>query len=141
MIKESEFCSTVIESLVMIEKDCKDLKDSTNCWICKKTYEEGEAKVKTYNHISGKYLESAHQKCDPNLSLTKKIPVLFHNLQKNHSHFIFQEIGKNILNINVIPKTIEKYISFYYSTIKKRKALNEVFHWYSYMLFVFQISC
>ena len=103
MIKESEFCSTVIESLVMIEKGCKDLKNSTNCWICKKTYEEGEAKIKTYNHISGKYLESAHQKCNPNLSLTKKIPVLFHNLQKNHSHLIT-------------------------STIKKRKALNQVFH-------------
>ena len=34
------------------------------------------------------------QDCDLNLSLSKKIPVVFHTLKTHHSHLIFQEIKK-----------------------------------------------
>ena len=37
---------------------------------------------------------------------------MFHNLQNYDSHLIFQEVGKYNIKISVIPKTIEKYISF-----------------------------
>ena len=37
---------------------------------------------------------------------------MFHNLQNYDSHLIFQEIGKCNFKINVIPKTIKKYMSF-----------------------------
>ena len=50
IIKESEYCSKVIETefnklLVMIGKDNKGFNNSANCWISKKLYEEGEVKV------------------------------------------------------------------------------------------------
>ena len=49
MIRESEYCSKVIETefnklLVMIGKDNKDFNNSENCWISKKLYEEKKVK-------------------------------------------------------------------------------------------------
>ena len=86
MIKESEYCSKVIETQFKTEKDHEDFNNSTKCWICRKAYEEGEVKVKDHNHITGKYWGSAHQECNLNLSLN----VVFHNLQNYDSHLIFQ---------------------------------------------------
>ena len=37
---------------------------------------------------------------------------MFHNLQNYDSRVIFQEVGKYNIKISVIPKTIEKYITF-----------------------------
>ena len=47
VIKESEYCSKVIETefnkpLIIIKEDHEDFKNSTKCWICKKAYEEDE---------------------------------------------------------------------------------------------------
>ena len=58
IIKESEYCSKVIEKefekpLAMTKKDHEDFKSSNECWIFKKTYEEGEVEVKDH-HITGK---------------------------------------------------------------------------------------
>ena len=54
-----------------------------------------------------------HQESNLNLSLTKKVPFVFHNnLQNYDSHIAFQEIGKYNFKINFIPKTVEKYKSF-----------------------------
>ena len=59
-MKESEFCSKVIETafnkpFVLTKNDNEDLKNSSEYWICKKAYEEGEVKVKYHDHITGKY--------------------------------------------------------------------------------------
>ena len=70
---------------------------------------------------------SEHQDCNLNLSLTKKIPVVFHNLQSYDSCLIFQEIGKYNFKINVIPKVIEKYTSFHIQQSRK-KALSQDSH-------------
>ena len=37
---------------------------------------------------------------------------MFHDLQNYDSHLIFQELGTYNFKINVIPKAIEKYMSF-----------------------------
>ena len=58
------------------------------------------------------YRGSTHQKCNVNLSLSKIIPFVFHNLQNHDSHLISQEIGKYNFKINLIPKTIDNYMSF-----------------------------
>ena len=50
-------------------------------------------KVKDHRHITGKYRGSMHKECYLNLSVTKKIPVVFHNLYNYNSHLIFQELG------------------------------------------------
>ena len=65
-----------------------------NAGFVKKHMKKVKLKVKDHNHITRKYQGSAHQECNLNLSLTKKIPVLFCNLQNYDSLLIFQEIRK-----------------------------------------------
>ena len=62
--------------------------------------------------ITGKYKGSAHKNCNLHLSLTKKIPVIFHNLKGYDSHLIMQEIGKFDVKIDVIPNGLKKYMTF-----------------------------
>ena len=62
MIKESEYCSKVIEKefnkpFVMIEH----FKNSAMCWVFTNAYEEDKLKVKDHDLITGKYRESGHQ--------------------------------------------------------------------------------
>ena len=40
------------------------------------------------------------------------IPVVFHNLRGYDGHLIFQQLGKFTDKIDLIPNTLEKYISF-----------------------------
>ena len=106
MIKENEYCSKVIETefgkpLVMTEKDNEDFNNSTELWICKRAYEEGEVKVKDNNHVTRKY---AHQECNPNLRSKKKsLAVVGHNLQS----YINIIIRRYNIKINPIPKPIK----------------------------------
>ena len=65
-----------------------------NAGFVKKHMKKVKLKVKDHIHIIGKYQGSAHQECNLNLCLTKKIPVVFRNLRKYDSRLIFQEIGK-----------------------------------------------
>ena len=48
-----------------------------------------------------------------NLKLTKKVPVIFHNLRGYDSHFIMQEINKFDIKLNVVPNELEKMHGFY----------------------------
>ena len=47
-----------------------------------------------------------------NLQLTKKVPVIFHNLRGYNSHLIFCELNKFVVKISVIPNRLEKNIAF-----------------------------
>ena len=64
----------------MTEKEHKDFKNFIKCWVCEKTYEGGEVKVKDHNHITVKYSGSARQECNLNLSfLEVKVTFEFFN--------------------------------------------------------------
>ena len=45
--------------------------------------------------------------------MTKKVPVIFHNLRGYDSHLIFNELDKFDVKINVIPNGLEKYMAFF----------------------------
>ena len=47
-----------------------------------------------------------------NFQLTKKVPVIFHNLRGYGSHLIFNELDKFDVKISVIPNGLEKYMAF-----------------------------
>ena len=53
------------------------------------------------------------------LQLSKKIPVIFHNLRGYDSHHIMQCISKISKNIKVIPNNMEKYLAFSIGTERK----------------------
>ena len=69
-------------------------------------------KVRDHCHITSKLREAAHWNCNIKFQLTKKIPVIFHNLKGYDNHLIFSELNKFNLKINVIPNGLEKYIAF-----------------------------
>ena len=83
----------------MNKKDHEDFKTFTKFWISKKVYKKDENKVRGHEDITGKYQGSTHQECNLILSLSKKIPVVFHNLQNYESHLICQEVGKYNLKL------------------------------------------
>ena len=45
--------------------------------------------------------------------MTKKVPLIFHNLRGYDSHLIFCELNKFDVKINVIPNGLEKYMAFF----------------------------
>ena len=64
----------------MSAKDEERFQSSNKCWIYNKLLEVGDNKVRDNCHITGKYRGSAHWSCNINLKLTKKVPVILHNL-------------------------------------------------------------
>lgn len=58
-------------------------------------------------HITEKYRSSTHNECNKDLSLTRKVPVLFHNLENYDSQLIVQELERYNFKINVTSKTIK----------------------------------
>ena len=64
-------------------------------------------------HVTGKFRGAAHGNCNINLQLTKKVPVIFHNLRGYDSHLIFNELDKLHVKISVIPNGLEKYMALF----------------------------
>ena len=100
------------KNLVMSVEDEKSFKSSNKCWIFNKLFAAGDNKVRDLDHVTGKYRGSSHWNCNINLKLSKKIPVLFHNLKEHESDLIKQKIGKFDVKISVIPNGLEKYMAF-----------------------------
>ena len=69
-------------------------------------------KVRDHCHITGKLRGAAHWSCNINLELTKKVPVIFHNLRGYDSHLIFKELSKFDVKSDEITNGLEKSIAF-----------------------------
>ena len=81
-------------------------------WICNKLFDVEHNKVRYHCHITGQYKGSVHWSCNINFELTKKVPVIFHNLRGYDSQLTMQEIGKFDVKVNAIPNGLEKYMAF-----------------------------
>ena len=68
--------------------------------------------MRDHCHVTGKYRRAAHFSCNTNCKLSKKVPVVFHNLKGYDSHLIIKEIGKSDVKVSVMPNGLEKYIAF-----------------------------
>ena len=67
---------------------------SNFCWICDKLFDIEDDKVRDHYLITGKYRGASHWSCNINLKMSKKIPVIFHNLKGFDSHLIIKELSK-----------------------------------------------
>ena len=103
------------KNLVMTEEEEHLFQQSNNCWIYKKIIDNADEKVRDDCHITGKFSGSAHWDCNINFQLTKKMPVIFHNLKVYDSHLIFSELHKFNLKVDVIPNGLEKYMTLFLS--------------------------
>ena len=68
-------------------------------------------KVRNHCHVTGRFRGVARNKCNINLRLSRKIPIIFHNLQGYDGQIIFKELNNFNVDIAVIPKGIYKYMS------------------------------
>ena len=91
--KEYKYCKKVMnkhfnKNLIMsIEEHF--FQQSNSCWICKKLIDNDKEKVIDHCHVTGKFRGAAHLNCKIDFQLTKKVPVIFHNLRGYDSHLIF----------------------------------------------------
>ena len=95
--------------LIMTSEDEEIYNSLRICWIYKQ--ELNMDKVRDHCHVAGKFRGAAHNKCNINLRLPKKLPIIFHNLQGYDGHIIFKELNNFDVDIDVIPKGIDKYTS------------------------------
>ena len=101
------------KNLVMSEEEEHLFQQSNTCWIYKKFIDNDEEKVRDHCHVTGKFRSAAHWDCNTILQLTKKFPVIFHNLRGYYSHFIFSELDKFDVKISEISNELEKHMAFF----------------------------
>ena len=86
IFKEYDYCKNVIKkhfnkNLVMTAEQNEEFERFNICWICGGSIDFND-KVRDHCHMTGKYRESAQcTKCNINLKISKKVPVMFHNLR------------------------------------------------------------
>ena len=117
ILKECNYCRTVTKkhfckNLIMSAEENERFEQTNICWICNKLIDLSDEKVRDHCHIRRKYGGAAHWSCKFNLKITKKVPVIFHNLKGYDSHLIFKELIKFNVKISVIPNGLEKYMAF-----------------------------
>ena len=113
---EYKYCKKIVKehfnkNLIMSEEEEHLFQQSNSCWICGKIINDEDEKVRDHCHVTGKFRRAAHWDC--NFQLTKRIPVIFHNLKGYDSHLVFSVLHKFDIKISVIPNGLEKYMAFF----------------------------
>lgn len=103
-----------IEALmkVNIPLKCFTAPKNQNCFICSISFTPDDQVVKDHNHLNGEFRGYTHSAC--NLKFTKlstSVPVIFHNLEGYDIHLFIDALAKKATNLNVIPKSKEKYLA------------------------------
>ena len=75
-------------------------------------FDISDDKVRDHCHVTEKYRGAAHWNGNINFKITKKTPVIFHNLRGYASHLIFKELSKFNVKISVTPNGLEKCMAF-----------------------------
>ena len=93
ILNEFNYCKRVIKkhfskNLIMSAEEEERFQSSNICWICNKLFDVSDNKVRDHCHVSGKYRGAAHWSCNVNFKMTKKVPVIFHNLEGYDSQLI-----------------------------------------------------
>ena len=100
------------KEVVMTKEDDENFGKSKKCLICDKIFFERDVKVRDYCHVPGKCKGAALRDCNINVSLSNKVPIVFHNLNKYDIRLIMQELGRFDFKINVILNGLDKCVSF-----------------------------
>ena len=98
------------KSLILTQEEQKSFDKSEYCHICNK--ELLEDKVRDHCHFTSQYRGAAHNSCNLNCRKPLVLPVIFHNLQGYDAHLFIKQLASLPGDLNCIPSTEEKYISF-----------------------------
>ena len=98
------------KTLSLSRDEQKSFNKATTCHICSGLL-NGD-KVRDHCHFTGKYRGAAHNKCNLMCKKPRILPVIFHNLQGYDAHLFIKQLACLPGELNCIPSTEEKYISF-----------------------------
>ena len=109
------------KDIIMTEEDEEDYRIINISRVCEK--EIISDKVRDHCHLTGNYRDPAHSKCNINVSENQSnlIPFKFHNFNKYDCHMFFKKLvdkKKDKVDIKILPKTNEEYISVTYGCIR-----------------------
>ena len=114
ILKEYDYLKKVMKKYfnknLIMTKDEEQFQSSNTCWICEKLIDD--EKVRDHCHITEKFRGAAHWSYNINLQLTKKVPVIFHNLGGSDRHLICDEPENFDVEIDVISNGLKKYMAF-----------------------------
>ena len=96
--------------LKLTQDEQKSFGKAKFCHICNK--ELLKDKVRDHCHFTGQYRGAAHNSCNLQCRKPFTLPVIFHNLQGYDAHLFIKQLASLPGDLNCIPSTEEKYISF-----------------------------
>ena len=103
--------------LKLTSQEEKDFQSARYCHICEqKLFRDKKTgkilKVRDHCHFTGEYRGAAHNECNLKCRKPLILPVIFHNLQGYDSHLFIKQLAEVSGDLDCIPSTEEKYISF-----------------------------
>ena len=96
--------------LKLTKKEQVSFYKAETCHICQK--ELLKDTVRDHCHFTGQYRGAAHNSCNLQCRKPMILPVIFHNLQGYDAHLFIKKLSCIQGELNCIPSTEEKYISF-----------------------------
>ena len=96
--------------LRLTQDEQKSFDKAETCHICNKKLIND--KVRDHCHFTGQYRGAAHNSCNLQCRKPMILPVIFHNLQGYDAHLFIKQLARLPGELNCIPSTEEKYISF-----------------------------
>lgn len=101
----------ITKPMIFTESDREAFSNAYICYICHGLLWE-DNKVRDHCHLTGQYRGAAHSQCNLKLQVPRFLPVFFHNLSGYDCHLFIKELCKTPGEVKLIPKSMEKYISF-----------------------------
>ena len=96
------------------------------CYICKEKFEHKYLKDKKYRKVrdhcycTGEYRSAALSTCNLKCSVSKKIPIVFHNGSNYDYHFIIKKIAEEFKKqFTCLGENTDKIYNFYSSNRKR----------------------
>ena len=96
--------------LKLTKQEQASFDKAETCHICKNPLLTD--KVRDHCHFTGQYRGAAHNSCNLQCRKPLILPVIFHNLQGYDAHLFIKQLSGLKGELNCIPSTEEKYISF-----------------------------
>ena len=119
IFRQTEWINWIIKEyfnkdLIVTNKGEEIYNNSRKCWICKEDLDID--KVRDYSKVTGQFRGACYSKWNKNSNIPKKLPITFHNLQGYDGHLVFTELDNSNVDTEVIPKSIDKYMSIIVNT-------------------------
>ena len=118
VFEQEKYCNQIINKHFnkKLKITIADEENYQNPQNCDQKIINNKDQIRHHCHITGRFREAAHKKCNSKLRIPKNIPIIFHNLEGYDGHLTFRELNSfKDIDIQVIPKTDERYNNIIFS--------------------------